>query len=142
MVVKQLAIFLENKGGRLSEITGILAKAGINISALSIADTSEYGILRLIVSDPEKALIALKREHISVHLSEVVCMSIANQPGSLARALKILSEGGISVEYMYAFAMGEQGFVVIKPDDNQVCLDTLRKHEADLFAPLEGPNKY
>src|SRR5665648_993067 len=89
MIIKQLTVFLENKTGRLNEVTQILGNAGINVSALSLADTSEFGILRLIVSEPEKALDILKQAEFSVRLTDVVCLSSPNAPGSLARALDI-----------------------------------------------------
>lgn len=133
MIIKQLSVFVENKAGRLSEITGILAQAGINISALSLADTADYGMLRLVVSDPEKALAALKQEHISVNLTDVVCLSTPNQPGALAKALGILAQDGVSVEYMYAFSMGDKALVVIKPGEIKTCIEVLQRHEMELL---------
>jgi len=103
MIIKQLSVFLENKSGRLAELTDILGEKDINMSALSIADTSEFGIIRMVVSKPEQALKILKENRFSVSLTEVLCLSIPNKPGSLSLALKILSDVDISIEYMYAF---------------------------------------
>ena len=92
MIIKQLSVFLENKSGRLTEVTKTLGDLDINISALSIADTAEYGILRMIVTDPDKAFAALKERDFSVSLTEVLCLATPHTPGALARALEILSK--------------------------------------------------
>ena len=97
MIIKQLSVFLENKAGRLTELTGILGNAGINMTALSIADTSEFGIIRVVVSDPEKALQILKEHNFSVNQTDVVCLMTENQPGALTRALELLSAERISI---------------------------------------------
>jgi hypothetical protein len=114
MIIQQLSIFLENRSGRLTEVTETLQKKNINISALSIAETSEYGILRLIVSDPGAAVSYLKEEGFSVGLTDVLCLSMPNQPGALALALRLLSDAGLSVEYMYAFSINECAQAVIR----------------------------
>jgi hypothetical protein len=137
MIIKQLSVFLENKSGRLTEVTEILGQAGINISALSIADTSEYGILRMVVSNPDEALVKLKENKFSVSLTDVACLSTPNEPGSLAKALKILSQEKISIEYMYAFSMGEKAFVVIRTENIQKCIDTLQAHKMELIKASE-----
>lgn len=137
MIIKQLSVFLENKSGRLTEVTEILGEACINISALSIADTSEYGILRMVVSDPDKAWQVLKNAAFSVSLTDVVCLSTPNEAGSLAKALRILSLEKISVEYMYAFSMGEKALVVIRTENIQKCIDTLQAHKLELLKASE-----
>jgi hypothetical protein len=137
MIIKQLSVFLENKSGRLTEVTEILGQAGINISALSIADTSEYGILRMVVSNPDLAHLKLKENNFSVSLTDVACLSTPNEPGSLAKALKILSQEKISIEYMYAFSMGEKAFVVIRTENIQRCIDTLQAHKMELLKANE-----
>jgi len=103
MKVKQISIFLENKAGRLAEVTGVLGKEGINIRALSLADTSDFGILRLIVNDPEKAAKALKGRGFTVGETEVLAVEVSDKPGGLGKILGILNEAGMNVEYMYAF---------------------------------------
>ena len=132
MLIKQLSVFLENKSGRLHEVSAILGKEGINMSAFSVADTSEFGILRLIVSDHEKAFRVLRENLFSVSLTEVVCLNCPNQPGALARALEILSENEVSIEYLYAFSLGDSANVVIKPDNLEKCIAVLTQHSMEL----------
>ena len=132
MIIKQLSVFLENKSGRLHEVSAILGKAGINMSAFSVADTSEFGILRLIVSDHEQALKVLREQNFSVNLTDVVCLNCPNQPGALARALQILSENEVAIEYLYAFSVGDSANVVIKPDHLDKCITVLTQHSMEL----------
>ena len=132
MLIKQLSVFLENKSGRLHEVSTILGQAGINMSAFSVADTSEFGILRLIVSDHEKAFRVLRENNFSVNLTDVVCLNCPNQPGALARALQILSDNEVSIEYLYAFSVGEAANVVIKPDLIDKCIAVLTEHQMEL----------
>ena len=107
MVAKQLSIFLENKSGRLTEVTEVLAEEGINLSALSIAENADFGILRGIVSEPDKAYEALKNRHFAVNVTDVIGISCPNVPGALARVLRFLSDEGVFIEYMYSFACGD-----------------------------------
>ena len=132
MIIKQLSVFLENKSGRLHEVSTILGNAGINMSAFSVADTSEFGILRLIVSDHEKAFRVLRENSFSVSLTDVVCLNCPNQPGALARALQILAENEVSIEYLYAFSVGDAANVVIKPDLLDKCIAVLTEHKMEL----------
>jgi hypothetical protein len=104
MKVEQISVFLENKSGRIAEVTGILAKAGVNIRALSIADTSDFGVLRLIVDDNQKAEEALKKQNITVGKTFVVAVEVEDKPGGLYRIMDILHKARLNVEYMYAFA--------------------------------------
>ncbi len=103
MIIEQISIFLENKPGRLSEVTSLLAKANISIRALSLADTSDFGILRLILDDTEKASAILKENSITVRISKVLAIEIPDQPGGLHDTLTHLANHGINIEYMYAF---------------------------------------
>ncbi|TKG88496.1 amino acid-binding protein [Puteibacter caeruleilacunae] len=132
MLIKQLSVFLENKKGRLMEVTQVLGEANVNMSAFSVADTSEFGILRMIVSDPEKAVEVLKAKDFSVKLTDVVCLNAPNQPGSLAKALQILGNDGVFIEYMYAFSMGESANVVLKPKNLDKCIKVLQDHKMEL----------
>ncbi|WP_299582036.1 acetolactate synthase [uncultured Sunxiuqinia sp.] len=133
MIIKQLAVFLENKGGRLNEVSQLLGDAGINMSAFSVADTSEFGILRMIVSDPDKAYQVLKAASFSVKLTEVVCLSSPNVPGALAKALNILSSEEVFIEYLYAFSMDKQSAnIVLKPADIEKCIKVLQDHQMEL----------
>ncbi|HHW67434.1 MAG: hypothetical protein PWP07_948 [Epulopiscium sp.] len=133
MIIKQLSVFLENKSGRLTEVTKTLGDLGINISALSIADTAEYGILRMIVTNPDQAFTVLKEKGFSVSLTDVICLATPHTPGALAKALDILSKDGISVEYMYAFEVGQKALVIIKADDIHKAIDTITAHKMELI---------
>lgn len=103
MKVKQISVFLENKKGRLYEAAEVLAKANLNIRALSIADTSEFGILRLIVPEPDKAKKVLEKNGFTVRENNVIAVVVSDQPGGLAEVLKVLNDAQINVEYLYAF---------------------------------------
>lgn len=138
MIIKQLSVFLENKTGRLNEVTQILGNAGINMSAFSVADTSEFGILRMIVSDPEKALSILREAEFSVRLTDVVCLNSPNEPGALARALNILSGENVFIEYLYAYSMDNKSAnIVLKPDNIQRCIEVLQAHKMELVTASE-----
>ena len=103
MKVRQISIFLENKSGRLAQVTRVLGEKGINIRALSIADTTDFGILRLIVSEPEKAYAVLKESGFTVSATDVIAVEVADTPGGLAVTLETLEKSGINIEYLYAF---------------------------------------
>ena len=103
MFVKQISVFMENRAGRLEEITGILAKSNVNIRALSLADTSDFGILRLIVDNPDRTAQILKKEGFTVRENEVIALEVEDKPGGLHEILTLFSRAGISIEYMYAF---------------------------------------
>lgn len=103
MKVKQISIFLENKSGRLAQVTRVLGNNKINIRALSIADTTDFGILRLIVNDPDSAYRALKEAGFTVSTTDVIAVEVGDEPGGLARVLEILQEVNINIEYLYAF---------------------------------------
>ena len=138
MIIKQLSVFLENKTGRLNEVTQILGNAGINMSAFSVADTSEFGILRMIVSEPEKALSILKEADFSVRLTDVICLNSPNEPGALAMALNILSEESVFIEYMYAYSMDNKtANIVLKPDNIEKCIEVLHAHKLELVSASE-----
>lgn len=113
MKVEQISIFIENKSGRLAEVTGILGQEGVNIRALSLADTSDFGILRLIVDNPEKALGILRDNSFTVSKTEVVGVEVPDQPGGLASILSVLDRNSLNVEYMYAFVERSGGNAVI-----------------------------
>lgn len=133
MIVKQVSVFLENKSGRLNEVTQILGEAKINISAFTIADTSDFGILRLIVSEPEKAYEILKQNFFSVQVTEVVLAKSPNHPGGLAKMLEILKTEDVFIEYMYAFSMNDTvATIIIRPSDVQKCVRVLQKHFSEL----------
>lgn len=109
MRVKQISVFLENKAGRLWELTEILKEKGLNIRALSLADTTDFGVLRIIVNRPDEAFEALKEKGFAAAATEVLAVEVPDRPGGLAGVLKVFSEEGINVEYMYAFVEKKAG---------------------------------
>lgn len=127
MKVEQISIFIENKAGRLAKISRILSESGINIRALSLADTSDFGILRLIVNDVEKAQSVLKGCGFTVNKTEVVAVEVPDRPGGLSHILNILDSGQINVEYMYAFGerSGGNAVIVFRFDDTDKAIETL-----------------
>ncbi|MBQ6922012.1 MAG: amino acid-binding protein [Clostridia bacterium] len=122
MKIKQLTVFVENRTGYLSEITDLLGKSGVDMKALSIADTKDFGILRLIVSDEEKAVKVLNDNGVICKLTDVIGVKIPNAPGSLSTVLSLLAANGVNVEYLYAFLSGSVGGanVVFKATDNDI----------------------
>ncbi|MBN2807190.1 MAG: ACT domain-containing protein [Prolixibacteraceae bacterium] len=132
MIIQQLSVFLENKTGRLSEVASLLGEAGINMSAFSVADTSDFGILRVIVSQPENALKLLKEQNFTVSLTEVVALICPNESGALARALAILKDENVEIEYLYAFSMDSAATIIIRPANTSYCIEVLKKHELEL----------
>jgi hypothetical protein len=137
MEVKQISLFLENKKGRLWEAIDVLAKAKINIRALSIADTSDFGILRLIVPDPEKAKKVLTKSNFTVRENDVIAVGVADKPGGLAGILKILTDADINVEYMYAFIekSGKNAVVVLRTDSISNGKKALKKAGIAVLSP-------
>lgn len=121
MSIRQISVFVENKQGSLVKITDVLAKENIDLRAMSIADTQDFGILRLIVSDTDSAVEVLRRENCIVTVTDVVGARLRNEPGALATVVKVLSEGGINMEYMYAFngATPHHAYMVLRVDDNE-----------------------
>ncbi len=134
MLAKQLSIFLENKTGRLTEVTEVIGRAGINFSALSIADNSDFGILRCIVSEPDRAAAVLRENGFTVKVTDVIGISVPNTPGSLAAVLEHLSAGGVFIEYLYSFACGDVANIVIRPNDLETCDRLLQEKKIDLIA--------
>lgn len=133
MIIEQLSVFIENKSGRLYEVMAVLGDNNINVSALSIADTSDYGIVRMIVTDPNKAKALLKEHEFSVKLTPVICCKTPNHPGGLKRLLAYLSEDQISLEYMYAFSVGEDACIILKTADCNKAIESLRRHQMELL---------
>ena len=137
MLVEQIAVFLENKSGRLAEITAILAKNDINIRALSVADTADFGILRLIVNDVEKARTILQDAGFTVGKTSVLAVEVVDKTGGLAMVLKSLHNAGINVEYMYAFVnkSGENAVLIFRFEKMDEAIDVLQR---DGFTLLSG----
>ncbi|MBR4555707.1 MAG: ACT domain-containing protein [Ruminococcus sp.] len=122
MSIKQLSIFAENRPGRLNNITHLLAVNGINIRAMSVADTKDFGILRLIVNDADKAVDALKEGGCAVTVSKVLAIQIPDRPGGLAAAMQVLYDNNVSVEYMYSAFISEkseEAYLILRADSNE-----------------------
>jgi len=130
MNIKQLSVFIENKKGRLAEVTGILRDNNINIRALSLADTSDFGILRIIVDDPDKAKEVLKDKEFVVKESDVLAIEIEDKPGGLSKVLDVLSSNDIDIAYMYAFVEKKEtnAIVIFKVSDNDKTVDVLKNN--------------
>lgn len=133
MFIKQVSVFVENKAGAMSEVLDILAEENIDMSALSVADTSDFGILRLILSEPEKAEKVLKEKGYVVKLTDVVAVGIEDKPGGLSKPLKVLKDNGIGIEYMYAFIgkVSSSALVVMKTSDPEKSLEVLADMTVD-----------
>jgi len=126
-LVKQISVFVENASGKLSSITAILGKAGINIRALSIADTTDFGILRMIVPNPDEAVEILAAQDIMVKSTQVIAVEIDDSPNGLHSALALLSSSNVALEYLYAFSTKHQdkAYVIMKTDDAEAAVKAL-----------------
>ncbi|HOI93715.1 MAG TPA: ACT domain-containing protein [Syntrophobacter fumaroxidans] len=141
MRAEQISVFLENKAGRLSEVTRILSEAGVNIRALSLADTSDFGILRLIVNDNNKAKEALKQHGFTVGKTDVVAVEVDDRPGGLHRILDILHRSNVNVEYMYAFVQqsGNNAVIIFRFDNLDEAIKVLQDNGVKV---IEGNRLY
>ena len=137
MRVEQIAVFIENKSGRLAEISKILADNGINIRALSMADTADFGILRLIVDDVSKAQEVLKDNGFTVGKTNVLAVEVPDKTGGLATVLKAFEDAGLNIEYMYAFVnkSGEKAVLIFRFEDMDKAIESL---QAEGFTILNG----
>lgn len=117
MFVKQLSVFMENREGRLEQATEVLKNKGVNIMSLSMADTTEYGMLRMVVSDPETAKAALREKGFSAMLTDVLAVRLEDRVGELHKLTHILCSRGLNIEYMYALAAGERRAMIVKASD-------------------------
>ncbi|MDR1159387.1 MAG: ACT domain-containing protein [Syntrophomonadaceae bacterium] len=130
-MAKQISIFLENKSGKLSQATRVLGDAGINIRAFTIADTSDFGILRIIVNDPDRANTILKTQNFTVSVTEVIAVQLPDTPGSLADIIEAISQENLNIEYLYAFvgSNSSDALVIFKVDDIEKAKNALRKKD-------------
>jgi hypothetical protein len=135
MKAEQISVFLENKTGRLAEVTGILSEANVNIRALALADTSDFGVLRLIVDDNIKAVKALKNRGFTVGRTDVVAVEVEDKPGGLHRLLDMLHNAEINVEYMYAFVQhsGENAVMIFRIDNIDEAVKVLEEHNVKVI---------
>ena len=139
MTINQLSIFVENKAGTVAEITKSIANAGVSIRALSVADTQEFGILRLIVSDVEKAKEALHENDCVVSITKVIGVEIPDVAGGLSSVLELMSENNINVEYLYAFITisGQHAYVVLRVEDNDKAAKILKENGVKLVTQAD-----
>lgn len=134
-MIKQLSVFIENKKGRLAKITGTLADAGIDLVALSIADTTNFGIMRCIVKDPDKAIAVLKEKGFTASTTEVFVVEVPDEPGGLSSVLKVLDEADVSVEYLYSFVCtpNESALILFRVEDIDNVVSTLKQNGVKLL---------
>ena len=142
MFAEQISIFIENKVGRLAEVTSILRNARVNIRALSLADTTDYGVLRLIVDDNDKAEKALKAEGFKMGKTIVLAVAVDDEPGGLNRVLDPMNEAEVNVEYMYAFAntQGQNAYMIFRFDDHEKALEVLTAQDIKVINTQEISN--
>ncbi len=134
MYIKQLSVFVENKAGRLAEITSIIAKAGIDIRALSISDTTDFGILRLVVDKPLEAEATLRSAGLTVSLTDVIAVSISDKTGGFAETLSAIANEDIGVEYMYTYLSKKSGaYFIMRVLDPEKAVSTLQSHGFELL---------
>ncbi len=129
MLIKQISVFIENQSGRISEIASILEKQGVNIRALSLADTADFGILRLIVDKSEVACKALNDNSITAKITDVIAVEVEDKVGGFAQAMKIIDDAGINIEYMYAFVekKHDSAILILRIEDIGKAVDQLLK---------------
>lgn len=125
MTIKQLSIFIENKGGTLINVLDLLSKAGIQIIASTIADTKDYGIYRVLCDNPAQAYLILREAGINAQLSDVIALSIDDVPGRAAAAVKLISDAGVSILYLYSFLWKTKGVLVFRTDQSEKAKETI-----------------
>ena len=133
MTIKQLSIFIENKSGTLIKVLDMLSKANIQIIASTIADTKDYGIYRLLTNDSAQAYLILKESGINVQLSDVIALSIDDEPGRAANAVKQISDAGVSILYLYSFVWKGKGVLVFRTDQSEKAKETIMLNKLSFF---------
>ncbi|MEG1544027.1 MAG: acetolactate synthase [Tannerellaceae bacterium] len=131
MTVNQISIFLENKYGKLSEILALLANENIRIIAATIADTSEYGILRIIVSEPQKAYKILKTNNVSANLTDVLAIATDAGAGNFAHTLGCFTQAGLSIEYMYCFSCQNKAILILRTNNREAAREVIRRQNME-----------
>ena len=137
MTIQQISIFLENKYGKLSEILSLLGRENIRIIAATVADTSEFGILRMIVSDAQKTHHILKTNHVNASLSEVLAVSTASTAETFATTLNTFTKAGLSIEYMYCFSVKDRSFLILRVNDRETALEVIRRNNIEYITENE-----
>lgn len=135
MGIRQLSVFVENKKGSLHEITDALSKEGIDLRSMCVADTNDFGIVRIITNEPERAAEILKSQGHAANVREITAFAVPDTPGGLAKALNILENNGVNIEYMYALVTSEAGkaYTVMRTDDNEITESILRKNGIEIL---------
>lgn len=128
MTIHQLSIFIENRSGTLIKVLEALKEANIQIIASTIADTAEYGILRIVCAEPQRACEELKKAGIAVAISEVFALQLDNKPGGAADVITLFSKAGISITYIYSFLYGGKGILVFRTDNTQLARETITRN--------------
>lgn len=135
MGIRQLSVFVENKKGSLHEITDALSKEGIDLRSMCVADTNDFGIVRIITNEPERAAEILKAQGHAANVREITAFAVPDTPGGLAKALNILENSGVNIEYMYALVTSEAGkaYTVMRTDDNEITESILKKNGIEIL---------
>lgn len=143
MLLKQLSVFVENKKGRMAHIAKIMGDAGVDIRALSIADTSDFGILRVIVDQPDTAVKVLKEAGLAVTLTDVIAVGMEDKPGSFAHVIRVVADAGIEVEYMYAFVgrTTDMAYMIMRVDHPQAAIEALSQAGIKFMEGQDALNK-
>ena len=134
MTVNQISIFLENKYGKLSEILMLLAEAKIRIIAATVADTSEYGILRIIVNDPQRAFKILKENNVSANLTDVLAIVTHSEAAGFARTLQEFTKAGLSIEYMYCFSIKDKSILILRTNNREAAREVIRRQNMEYLS--------
>lgn len=137
MFVKQLSVFMENREGRLEQATEVLKEQGVNILSMSMADTSEFGMLRMVVSDPERARDALREKGFSARLTDVLAVRLEDRAGELYRLAHILCARGLNIEYMYTLASADRRAMIVKASDGEAAANAVREGGLELYGNEE-----
>lgn len=137
MTILQLSIFLENRFGRLNEILRIIARENIRIVASTVSDTVEYGILRLIVTEPERVAKLLRDNNISVKTSEVFAIGTDTKAGAVAAVIEPFTEAGVNIEYMYSFCSKDNAIIVLRVNDTEAAQEVIRRHGMSYLSKAE-----
>ncbi|MDR3218280.1 MAG: acetolactate synthase [Dysgonamonadaceae bacterium] len=131
MTINQISVFLENKYGKLSEILALLGKENIRIIAATVADTSEFGILRIIVNDANKACRLLKENNVNANLTDVLAIITESAAGTFAATFALFTKAGISIEYMYCFSVREKSILILRTNNKESALEVIRRHNLE-----------
>ncbi|MDR0836097.1 MAG: ACT domain-containing protein [Tannerella sp.] len=140
MTINQISIFVENKYGKLCEILALLAEENINIIAATVADTSEYGILRLIVTRPEAAYNLLKKNNVNANLTDVLAIVTDSSAGSFAKTLKCFTQSGLSIEYMYCFSLNGKSILILRTNNREAAREVIRRQSLEYLTESELVN--